>query len=186
MSKFDCFAVTNNEFNLLQEKFQDLAFYASWQLMRKNVKNNHTEDIEDIMQQLHMAIIRAGRYYKRQVYIETCLEKVEEYAQDSFLKTVVEELKSLWDNRTKHGANKQKFGEHQESLLDNIVLEIVPEEERPNRNADLLIDKKFTTYCKAIAWNSQKSMGKKISKERSIRNGTVSLSEFDSILNYTR
>jgi hypothetical protein len=183
----DPFIVTNSEFELLHKQFSDLAYFASWQLMRKNVKNNHTEDIEDIMQQLLMSIIRAGRYYKRQVYIEACLAVVEiclgvdaEHGEgDKFLQNVVEELKELWLNKTKHGANKQKFGPHQEQLLDQIVLKCVPIELRPDPKAPLRMDKKFHTYCKAIAWNQQKSMGRKISRERAVRSGQVSLSEFD-------
>ncbi len=116
--EFDVFAVTETEYRLLEKQFGDLCYFAAWQLMRKNIKNNHTEDIEDIMQQLHMAIVRAGRYYKRQVYIEDCLEVAREHAKDHFMKSVVEELFALWKNRTKHGANKQKFGEHQERLLN--------------------------------------------------------------------
>jgi len=53
------------------------------------------------------------------------------------------------------------------------------EGERPDRFAPLSIDSKFATYCKAIVWNGQKSMGKKITREKSIRSGMVSLSEFD-------
>ena len=44
------------------------------------------------------------------------------------------------------------------------------------------IDTKFSTYCKAIVWNGQKSLGKKITREKSVRNGVVSLSEFDHFL----
>ncbi len=175
------FAVTDAEYKLLQDQFQDLCYFASWQLMRKNIKNNHTEDIDDIMQQLHMSIIRAGRYYKRQVYIEECLKKAEEHADDRFTKNVVKELKVLWENKTKHGANKQKFGPHQEKLLERIMDKCVPNKERPDIKAELRIDKKFHTYCKAIAWNEQKSMGRKISRERIVRSGQVSLSEFDFV-----
>jgi hypothetical protein len=64
-------------------------------------------------------------------------------------------------------------------LLQKIVLEIVPANERPDKNDNLKIDAKFSTYCKAIVWNGQKSMGKKITREKSIRSGQVSLSEFD-------
>jgi hypothetical protein len=41
------------------------------------------------------------------------------------------------------------------------------------------MDSKFATYCKAITWNAQKSLGKKITREKSIRTGMVSLSEYD-------
>lgn len=182
---YDVFAVTEVEYNLLQKQFGDLCYFAAWQLMRKNIKNNHTEDIEDIMQQLHMAIVRAGRYYKRQVYIEDCLNAATEHAKDDFMKSVVEELLALWQNRTKHGANKQKFGEHQERLLNYIVNRVVPTGSRPNPQRELIIDKKFTTYCKSITWNEQKSLGRKISRERAVRSGQVSLSEFDYLGTYS-
>jgi len=174
----DPFAVTDQEYNKLMELYSDLSYYASWQLMRKNTKNNHTEDIDDINQQLNMAIIRAGRYYKRQVYIESCLKKVEEYAKNKFVKGVIQELKYLWANKTKHGANKKKFGDLQESILEELVKKYVPTKQRPDINAPLLMDKKFIPYSKSIVWNQQKSMGKKITKERAIRNAQVSLSEF--------
>jgi len=177
--KKDPFAVTNEEFAELEAHFSDLCYFVSWQLMRKNLKNNHTEDVEDVTQRIRMAVIRAGRYYKRQVYIETGLKLIEEYANDRFTSKIVEELKFLWSNRTKHGANRQRFGEHQEQLLDMMIEKCVPKECRPKKNATLLMDKKFTSYCKAIAWNEQKSLGKRISRERSIRSSMCSLSEFD-------
>jgi hypothetical protein len=92
---------------------------------------------------------------------------------------IINELDSLWNNRTRHGANRQKFGAYQEKILDRIVLKIVPKNKRPDRKQNLRIDAKFATYCKAIVWNGQKSMGKKITREKTIRSGQVSLSEFD-------
>jgi hypothetical protein len=74
-----------------------------------------------------------------------------------------------------------RFGNlsRQEKILDRIINKFVPKEHRPKKDAPLKIDSKFTTYCKAIVWNGQKSMGKKITREKSIRSGMVSLSEFD-------
>lgn len=178
----DPFAVTNEEYKKLQEQFAELCYFAGWQLMRKNLKNNHTEDLEDVVQQLHMALILAGRYYKRQIYIESCLKVAEEYANDEFLSNIINELKQLWATRTKHGANKKKFGDHQEALLEHIIRECVPVEKRPNINESLKMDKKFKTYCKAIAWNKQKYMGKKITRERHIRSGQVSINQFDNVV----
>jgi hypothetical protein len=177
-SIFKNFILTSEEYAELCKKFQDLCRFAAWQLIRKNVRNNHTDEMEDIEQDLLIAVIRAGVYYKRQVYIEDCLSIAKHYAADSFLKEVVDELIHLWKNRTKHGANKQKFGEPQEKLLDRIVREIVPTKKRPDKKRSLIMDAKFTTYCKQIVWNQQKSLGRKITRERSIRNGLVSLSEF--------
>lgn len=178
---FSDFKITNEEYDELMIKFRDLCRFASWQLIRKNVRNNHTDDMEDIEQDLLIAVIRAGVYYKRQVYIEECLKLASRYAKDKFVKDVVDELCYLWKNRTKHGANKQKYGPPQEKILDSIIKSIVPKDMQPDPNQKLVMDKKFTTYCKQIVWNQQKSLGRKITRERSIRSGLVSLSEFDFV-----
>lgn len=173
------FPITEQEYMTLNHKFGDLCEYAAWQLYKKNSKNNHTDEQSDIAQDLRMALLRAGSYYKRQVYIERCLELCEQYAEDGFLKLLIQELKQLWKNKTRHGANRQKFGPHQEHILQNITKNIVPENKVPTKSAPLQIDGKFNTYCKAICWNSQKQLGKKITREKGIRQGMVSLSEFD-------
>ena len=126
-----------------------------------------------------MSMLRAGSYYKRQIYIEKSLAIAKKHAKDKFVLKMIEELENLWQNRTRHGANRQKYGKYQERLLEKIIRKIVPKNERPNKDAPLKIDSKFATYCKAIVWNGQKSMGKKITREKSIRSGMVSLSEFD-------
>jgi len=63
--------------------------------------------------------------------------------------------------------------------LERIIKKTVPKDYRPNPKARLKIDGKFARYCKAIMWNGQKNMGKKITKEKVIRSGQVSLSEYD-------
>lgn len=173
------FPVTEDEYDKLNTKFGDLCEYAAWQLYKKNSKNNHTDDQSDIAQDLRIALLRAGSYYKRQVYIEDCLELCGEYADDGFLKLMIEELQQLWKNKTRHGANRQKFGPHQEEILEKITITAVPGKQRPSKIAPLRMDSKFNTYCKAITWNAQKAMGKKITREKAIRQGQVSLSEFD-------
>lgn len=173
------FPITDKEYRDLNKKFGKLCYYAAHQLKKKNSKNNVAEDIDDINQELQLSIIRAGSYYKRQIYIEKCIELCKKHIKDYFLKRIVINLEKLWSNRTKHGANRQKFGDYQELLLHNIVNQYIPKEETPNKNAYLRIDNKFCTYCKAIVWNGQKSMGKKITKEKNIRTGLCSLSEYD-------
>lgn len=180
---FTSFKLSDEEFALLMNKFDKLATFASWQLKRKNNQNNLTDDVDDIAQELRIAIYRAGVYYKRQVYIEECLRLADEYARDRFVRGLLAELRYLWTNRTKHGAHKQKFGTYQEKMLDMIVAMCVPPKCRPNPQNILKIDKKFTTYCKQITWNQQKSLGRKITRERSIRSGLVSLSEHDYVSN---
>lgn len=175
----DSFPISNEEYMDLEKAFGQLTKYASWQLLRKNAKNNHTDDFEDINQELTMSLIRAGSYYKRQVYIERCFDVAKKHVKDIFISQLVEGLENLWRNRTRHGANRQKFGSFQEDLLYRIVKKFVPPREKPKKDMPLKIDTKFSTYCKAIAWNAQKSLGRKITKEKSIRSGIASLSDFD-------
>jgi hypothetical protein len=173
------FPITQSEYEVLDKKFGKLAYYAAWELKRKNVQNSGTNDPEDDAQELRIALIRAGSYYKRQTYIEQCFEALTQHVEDNFTKKIVAELQQLWEDRRRHGANRQKFGLYQEVILDRLVQHNVPSDLRPNRNATLKIDGKFVTYCKQIVWNAQKSLGKKITREKPLRTGMVSLSEFD-------
>jgi hypothetical protein len=176
------FPITDKEYFELNKKFGKLCYYAAHQLKKKNSRNNVAEDIEDINQELQMSIIRAGSYYKRQVYIEKCIKLSKIYVKNLFISKIVESLDNLWENKTKHGANRQKFGDYQEFILEKIIENYIPKENKPNKNDILKIDCKFSTYCKAIVWNGQKSMGKKITKEKNIRSGQCSLSEYDYLV----
>lgn len=173
------FPISEDEYNVLNERFGKLCHYAAWQLKKKNSKNSMTNDPEDDVQELRIALLRAGSYYKRQTYIERCFESLEKKVTDKFNKAIVKELKQLWTDRRRHGANRQKFGEFQELILDRLVQKYVPKEDRPAKDNPLSVDSKFVTYCKQIVWNAQKSLGKQITREKSWRTGLVSLSEFD-------
>lgn len=175
------FLVTEEEYLKLEEKFGKLAEFQAWEMIRKNSKNNHTDDQEDISQELRISLIKAGAYYKRQVYIEKCLELCGKYVSKNNLELikVIKKLQYLWDNKTRHGANRQKFGPNEEVLLDKIIKEIVPKDILPSKSEKLKFDAKFSTYCKSITWNRCKALGKKITREKTIRSGTVSISEYD-------
>lgn len=173
------FPISNEEYEELDSKFGKLCHYASWQLKKKNSQNSLTNDPEDDVQEMRIALLRAGSYFKRQTYIENCFESLKKHVKDKFTKSIVKELKQLWKDRRRHGANRQKFGEFQELILDRLVEKYVPKEDRPAKDKPLSIDGKFTTYCKQIVWNAQKSLGKQITREKSWRTGLVSLSEFD-------
>lgn len=173
------FHVSEQEYEQLEKKFGKLAHHAAWDLKRRNVKNNFIDDQQDIVQELRIAMIRAGSYYKRQTYIEDCFQSLTNHVSDPFLTDIVERLTYLWENKTRHGANRQKFGEFQEILLDRLVKKYVPKGHRPSKKRPLVFDLKFQTYCKQITWNEQKRMGKKITRDKSWRTGMVSLSEFD-------
>lgn len=175
----EAFQVTNEEYNVLNDKFGKLAHYAAWQLIKKNSKSNHTDDPDDVAQELRLAMIRAAAYFKRQVYLEDCMKIANKYIKSKKALLQLRKLEESWDNRTKHGANKQRFGPREEAMLDKLVEKYVPLEERPNKRKTLEINSKFTTYCKSVVWNKSRSHGKGYSKDKRIRMGTVSLSEFD-------
>lgn len=174
---FNNFPITPQEYQKLDKDFGDLALFASWQLISRNKNNNQINEVEDVAQELRMSLIHAGCYYKRQVYLEACMTVLKEYVKTKKAIIQLETLEDLWKNKTKHGAGKQKFGIKEEEILDNLVSKYVPADKRPDKQQPLIIDKKFIRYCKAIAWNRQKFLGKKITKERSFRVGCVSLSE---------
>jgi len=173
------YPITSDEYILLDNKFGKLCHYVAWELKKKNSQNSLTNDIEDDTQELRIALIRAGSYYKRQCFIESSFETLDKYVKDKFIKAIVKELKNLWENRRRHGANRQKFGEFQEIILEKLVKKYVPKNNRPSIKNNIIIDSKFATYCKQIIWNAQKSLGKQITRDKSWRTGLVSLSEFD-------
>lgn len=173
------YPISDDEYTALNDKFGGLAHYAAWQLKKKNSKNSLTNDQEDDVQELRIALLRAGSYYKRQTYIEDCFSALDKNVKDKFTKGMVKELKQLWKDRRRHGANRQKFGEYQEAILDKLIEKFVPKDVQPVKDRPLTIDAHFTTYCKQILWNALKSLGKQITREKAIRTGMVSLSEYD-------
>lgn len=176
------FPITAEEYGDLDKKFSQLCYYAAWQLTRKNSNNNHQCDLDDFQQELMLAVLRAGSYYKRQVYIDTSFAKLYEKNLDLLSKMILDELCDLWKNRTRHGANRQKFGDHQEKILKTLCEKYLEKEDIPDINRSLIFDAKFFTYCKQIVWNSQRNLGKKITREKPLRSGQVSLSDHDYLV----
>jgi hypothetical protein len=174
---FNKFHITNDEYQQLDKQFGKYCYFVAQQLKRNNLRNNLTDEIEDIAQDLRWSATRAGVYTKRQVYLVSCMEVARKHIKDPIILAIVDELERLWSNKTRHGANKQKYGEYQEWIIENIVNKYVPDEEKPDKERSLNLDKKFEAYCKAIIWNCSKNLGKKITRERIIRSGQVSLSE---------
>jgi hypothetical protein len=182
MTIFQMFKINAEEFKELEEKFGQLCLYASWQLISNNSRNNHQLDVEDIKQELLMSVLRAGSYYKRQTYIESSFDILEKHVpQEGIFKKLFDSLKDLWKNKTHHGAYRRKFGEPQEEILEKLVKKFVPLQERPDINLKLIINTKFIIYTKQIIWNAARHVGKKITKEKTIRVGQVSLSEHEHL-----
>jgi uncharacterized FAD-dependent dehydrogenase len=101
--------------------------------------------------------------------------------QEGIFKKLFDSLKDLWKNKTHHGAYRRKFGEPQEEILEKLVKKFVPSQERPDINLKLIINTKFIIYTKQIIWNAARHVGKKITKEKTIRVGQVSLSEHEHL-----
>ena len=182
MKIFDLFRIDAEEFLALEEKFGQLCLFASWQMMQNNSRNNHQLDVEDIKQELLMAVLRAGSYYKRQTYIESSFEILDKnIPQEGIFRKVFDSLKDLWKNKTHHGAYRRKFGDPQEEILEKLVKKFVLKEDRPDIKLRLDINTKFIIYTKQIIWNAARHIGKKITKEKHIRFGQVSLSEHEHL-----
>jgi hypothetical protein len=182
MKIFQLFKINADEFRELEDKFGKLCLYASWQLISNNSRNNHQLDVDDIKQELLMSVIRAGSYYKRQTYIESSFEILEKYVlDDGIFKKIFDSLKDLWKNKTHHGAYRRKFGDPQEEILEKLIKKFVPLQQRPDINLRLDINAKFVIYTKQIIWNAARHVGKKITKEKHLRVGQVSLSEHEHL-----
>lgn len=172
------FPISDREYEMLEKEFGELCEYQAWQLIRKNSRNNHTHGQEDIAQDMRIALLRAGSYYKRQVYIQECFRICWKQTKDRFIRRQLICLFRLWKNKTRHGAGKQKFGPHQEKIIETLHRQL-PKKNRVDKNAPLVLGPSFSTYSKSITWNELKALGKKITREKSIRSGMVSLSSFD-------
>jgi hypothetical protein len=179
LSVFKNFPVNDSEYIKLEKKFGQLAYYASWQLIRKNSCNNHQFELEDVSQELMVAVLRAASYYKRQVFIDSSLTALQQAQMDKTSRLILRELIDLWNNRTRHGASRQKFGDYQEFILDLFLKKFLNEDEIPDKKRELQMETKFLTYCKQILWNASKHLGRKISREKPLRSGQVSLSDHD-------
>jgi hypothetical protein len=171
------FPIGDEEYKILDKKFIKLCHFQAWQL-DKSSKSGNFNDQEDYVQDLRFALLKAGSYYKRQTYIENCFFVLKKYLKDDFLRAVLDELVDLWNNKTKHGANKQKFGDYQEKTLEKLLMAI-PEENRPDKNRHLEMDSRFVKYAKNITWNTLKLSAKRSYKDNILRRNSISLSEFE-------
>jgi hypothetical protein len=174
------FRVTNEEYAELDRRFGKLALKQSWTFDKRN-SGFCIDSQPDIVQELAIALMTAGGYYKRQVYIESCLSMLKTAVDDPLIKNIVDRLEFLWSNKTKHGAGKRTFGEWQEQLLGVLVREYIPKSIRPSKSIGLKFDEKFSRYCKSITWNRVKNIGMRETREKRFRVNEVSLSDFNSI-----
>lgn len=172
------YPVSNEEYAELETSFDKLCMFAAHQLLNGNLKNNHTDELDDVIQSLRWAVVNAACYYKRQQYLEDCFKVYKEHITNKKALKTLSMLEDLWRNRTK---KRQRFTEQNEMELDQLLNEYVKKEFRPNKNAPLVIDNRFKIYAKSCMWNFVRSIGKGITKMKSLRSKMVSLSQYDHV-----
>lgn len=178
-SMFKKFPILDAEYVDVEKQFDKLCCAIAWDLQKKNRNNNCNveTEIEDVIQEIRIAVLEAMCYHKRQIYIDSSFVVALKYCMNADVRTELLNIYDIWQNRKEHGTNRPKFEKQHEDLLEKIVMEYVPDKMLPNKNKPIKIDTEFKNYCKSIAWNRQKSIGRKITKERVIKKGIVSLSE---------
>lgn len=171
---FKEFSVTNEEYDILNKQFGELCYFIAHQLIGENIKNNFTDDFDDVVQEIRLALLDAARYYKRQTYIEDALKCARLHCKGERVLSLLVRLETMWQDRK----TRRRFKKKQEDLLERL-LDYIPQEVRPSKQQNLKMNKEFFGYCKSILWNRKKFLGKKISRDRPIRSGILSLSQFD-------
>lgn len=168
------FRLSDKEWIDLDKKYGKLCKFQARTLLDKNTTSMHTEDYEDIEQEMRQSMIVAALYAKRHKYIEDCFEIGNKIIKDDKNLFTLNKLESIWRNKA------TRFTRVHDQMLEDLMINCVPENYRPSPNTPLDVDSsKFKAYCKGITWNRCKAMGRKITKERPLRSGIVSLSKFD-------
>lgn len=167
------YPITNEEFEVLEKKYGKLCWFAASKLASSNKKSE--EDLQDFHSEILIGMFRAGSYYKRQTFIENVLE----YLNKCRVYMSAEDLTSLkmliktWDR-------KADFTEIHEVIIRDILAKYQDAiaDKTPSDTFTLQFNEKFEVYCKAIIWNTKKSLGQSISKENEHRCQEVSLDEW--------
>ena len=177
------YSISNDEYKILEEKYDKLCWFAANKLTYSNKKSE--EDLQDYHSDIQIGMFRAGSYYKRQCFLEAVFSYMK-YCKLFMEPKEIEELtalKSMWSSHK----TRSSFGITQE---DQLIILLKKYEgvaskpngakiEIPNINTTLKFDRNFEVYCKAIIWNTKKSLGQQISKENADRNNEISLSEWE-------
>ncbi len=177
------YPISNDEYKVLDDKYDKLCWFAANGLARSNKKSE--EDLQDYHSDIQIGMFRAGSYYKRQCFLEATFSYLNncKLFMDSNEIEELTVLKNTWSNHK----TRSSFGKPQENELivllnkfegvaynsDSNKIDI------PDINTSLRFDRNFEVYCKAIIWNTKKSLGQQISKENANRNNEISLSEWE-------
>lgn len=178
------FKVSDEEYVEMCNKFKKLCYAQAWDVIRRNSSNNHNFDIEDLIQTQLLSALKSTIYLKFYRYTEKCFAVCEKYVSTKKDKKLLDKLLGFWNNRKRHGAHRRTFNSQHEEQLEELVLKLVPEKEIPKPQDPIEMDAAFGVYFKSCTWNSTRSVGKSITKEKNLRVGMCSLSDYDYLGTY--
>lgn len=179
------FKLTDDEWQQIHKNFWKLCRHQAKSLLNMNTKGSHTDDQDDIEQEMYQSMIIAAMYHKRQCFIDSCFNALANNVKDKGLLEIISKLESLWRPEASdelQATPRRRFGEHQEKTLYRLVNSCLPSALRPSPNTPFKFNEKFERYCKANTWNRIKTLGRKITKERTLRSGMASLSSFNYLV----
>lgn len=164
-SEKEAFNVTEDEYAELDEAFGRLCHKAAWDAVRKYP----AYDVYDVSQEIFIAMIRSGSQYKRKAYFS----RAEQYLESLGLGDL-----PMVKTCLKRFNNHVLTPEEEHAFL--LLMDCLPETgEKPSSKDPLILDKNASSYIKTCLWNQQRCWLKSTGKERSLRKGEVSLSEYD-------
>lgn len=173
------FSLSNDEWMQLHKQFHKLSCFQARSLVDRNNMGSHTDDYEDIEQEMRQHVVIAAMYHKRQCFIDDSFKVLKGYVKNKKDTREFLQLEMLWVKKRTEDGVKQKFGREQEARLQKMIDELVPEGERPDPSNPLRFTEQFITYCKQITWNRIRTLGRNISKQKPIRSGLVSISSYN-------
>lgn len=157
------YSIGSEEWELLEKRLGNLCRKITWQLLRQNHIAN-SDNFEIWNTEIQMALVRAACYYKRQCYLKKALSALESIKgrmneQD---RIEAEALLSRWRSRPKNG--EPRFSREHEKRLAKLLAKSAAES-APKKES-LVFDREFEPYAKRIIWNAQKTLGRKMSKQK--------------------
>ena len=170
MNTTSSFCITSTEYIQIKDKIGDLPWTIGWQFLRQSPPNAHTEEIEDLSQDVWLSICGAVHCIKRQKYVKEAFKLIEKFNPNNKEK---QRLEDRWNHRA--GTGKKSFHIEEELELRNLVNQTIPKEIRPDPYLELKINDKILPYLKSAMYNkSKRKIGTNI-KERPLRKSSISI-----------
>lgn len=174
------YPISTKEYKSLDEKYGKLCWYAA-QKLTSSIRRG-CEDLDDFHSEIVIGMCRAGSYYKRQIYIEGLFKFFEQRDLQDYISCgdqyKLETIQNKWTNKK---SSFQETDENELIALSKKYTGIVKQKQcgsLPKQIQPLTFSQKFQIYCKAIIWNTCKSLGQQINKENMHRCAEISLDEW--------